>query len=216
MDDAFTTLKKRTKQLLDENGMTQTQLAEDVFKKENHQSNVSKRLNLKTSDRLTMDEVLDISEWFHVSLDWLFGKTEERNSNNGSKYENKFIINYLYGLIKSGKVQVTPTMVNEKIVYTFVGVDETGDEHWMPNINKDIEYNALYFPKYWDPSDSKNCIEGQNTDGLISFACDCGNIEKGPGMINDFLDTYVHFLPEVKAGRITEEQFEGLLAKFLK
>ena len=195
-------LSKNIRSLMDKKRISQTKLAEETGIT---QPSLSKALSDNASNSFTLDQVISIAEYFHVSIDSLLGMPDVTKGNLTCKEICKFII----GLIENSDIKVFDYSVNE-YVYD-MECNEKGDTKLTSNF-KDNVYKAFYFPSYYQIS--PNCSQQEYSSYICDIYAECGNYTRHYStntFINQFLKVYSLYKDGTLEEEIYKSAVEGLL-----
>ena len=220
--DSAKTFSERTGKLKEKRNISVNRLA-DLTSLD--QSNFNKVLNLQA--RIHVRDVIACADYFNVSTDYLLGRTDVKevagksesvqnpsvNNQLGKRdktgsYTNEEIVDFIYFLLKAEKAKTTSTSVIEEVVYEYQGKDDDGEDWWYPRQNKAIDYQALYFPRFWNPDDEE---DPEYVDYIEESAMNRGNIIPQMDKLNKMLELCNKYLPGYKNGEINEKEFERIV-----
>lgn len=200
----FTLLRLNIRNLLKKHGITQAELATIAGM---NQSNVSKALSAKDPKEFTLDQVYRISQHFGISIDELVGNTAARNAETSPRAALAFFTK----LLCDSKLRYTTVTVPEWVYeyeYNPIGYPECFGRE------KDVEYQAFYFPKYQHLEDyARNpLVTDEDLHDEFRSVGNGSNLQQ----LNEILEK---FLPMVKLYRETEipdEAFQMVLNGYLE
>lgn len=188
----FDMVVKNTKMLMANNNMRAADLIRKTGIDQSHMSNV---LNGKGSARFTLDQIIAIADAFNVSVDYLIGRSQLKEST--AIPTNEEIYRFFSRLLES-KVMQTTNLEIEEDAYV---INDGPDPYAYPYRHTKLKsnYKIFYFSNY-EPLLSKEeydkLDEGQQDNYVMDLDIagnDCPrNIE-----LNEFL-TYYYKLYDVK------------------
>ncbi len=193
----FRRLKENVKQLMDERGLRQTELAKAIGMS---QPNLNKCLNLSDDSRsFTLEQVCNLSDYFEVTVDELLDRP--RKEKDLSVVETCQV---LATLISHNQIVHFDHKVNETVVVGY------GDElPWSDESNKEVTYDAFYFPNYChipDYVDSDNHRYDEVESDILYGGNEMPNNIRINKFINRFIETYERF----DSLKISQEEYEIL------
>lgn len=190
------------KNLMKNNNMTQQELAEVL---DMSQPNISKALSVSDTKSFTLDQVVGIAKHFNVSIDWLVGNETKSIQNLSLRAIGEFLVR----LIESELIETFIHPVTETIYKA-----DFDDYKNIENCNteeKEIVYNAFYFPSYWYIPDN---LSYEEKSDLFSEIAAWGNDSvhwQTNKFINDFLQIYKMY----KQNSLEEETYKTIVKDLL-
>lgn len=169
------------KKLMKNNNMTQQELAEVL---DMSQPNISKALSISDTKSFTLDQIVGIAKHFNVTVDWLLGNETKSIQPLSPRAIGQFIVE----LIENEEIETFSHSVTETIYEP--DIDNYGNNIGSTNEEKEIVYNAFYFPSYWCIPDD---LPYDEQCALFSEMTQCGNDTihlQTNKFINDFLQIY--------------------------
>lgn len=196
----FSILKRNISMLMEQASMSQQDLADLLGMT---QSGVSKCLKPDDeSRRFTLEQVCRIADHFNVSLDDLVGiKPADR------KLSSREICSFIVALFESHIVK-NATIEKSEVIYTPAPPNQIyGDRQ-----DRDVPYNALYFPGYYLLDDDDPSISVADWD-VIQYE---GNELSQNTEINNFLQKFIDAFDKYETGVYDEEAYRILLEAYFK
>ena len=195
-------LIQNIRKLITDNGMTQVTLAGILGMS---QSDISKSLNTSDKRSFTLDQVAGIAKHFHVSVDSLLGISEETSGNLSPRTVAEFFVR----LIESGEVKVIKHPVEEEIYEPYWDEQAGGLDH--NHYRKTVNYDAFYFPSYWQIPDGL----GYEEEGeLYAEATQCGN-DTLHLQTNIFFHQFLQIFEIYKQKSLEEDTYRIVVADLL-
>lgn len=196
----FSILKRNISMLMEQNGMSQQDLATLLGMS---QSGVSKCLKPDDeSRRFTLEQVCMIADHFNVSLDDLVGiKPADR------KLSSKEICSFIVALFESHMVKPFSLDIPE-VIYTPAPPHQIAGGREERNVT----YNALYFPGYYLLDDNDPSISVHDWD-IVQYE---GNELSQNTEINSFLQKFIDAFDKYETGVYDEEAYRILLDAYFK
>ena len=185
--------------------ITKTQLASILGMS---QPNVSKALNPNEKKCFTLEQVINIADYFNVTIDSLVGspKTDTIVSANNPRD----IAAFLAQCIENEKATVAEYSVEETVF-----VEDYDPRELFCNYKKttqEVRYPILYFSDYWSPSLISETDEEYAE--LQQEAFQCGN-QTGNVPINNFLRHFLQIHTLYKKGELAEETYRTVVQDLL-
>ena len=185
--------------------ITKTQLASILGMS---QPNVSKALNPNEKKCFTLEQVINIADYFNVTIDSLVGspKTDTIVSANNPRD----IAAFLAQCIENEKATVAEYSVEETVF-----VEDYDPRELFCNYKKttqEVRYPILYFSDYWSPSLISETDEEYAE--LQKEAFQCGN-QTGNVPINNFLRHFLQIHTLYKKGELAEETYRTVVQDLL-
>ena len=172
------------------------------------QPNVSKALNPKEKKCFTLEQVIDIADYFDVTIDSLVGspKTDTIVSADSSRD----IAAFLAQCIENEKATVAEYTIEQTVF-----VEDFDPRNIFCNYTQTtqtVKYPILYFSDYWSPSQSNQTDE--EFSELMQEAFQCGNqTENVP--INNFLRHFLQIHALYKKGELATETYKTVVQDLL-
>lgn len=159
------------------------------------QPNVSKALNPNEKKCFTLEQIVDIADYFHVSVDYLIGNSQAISASHSPREIGEFISDLLAS--KDGKVAniTVEEWVSEVDPATGYSKQET----------RQVHYPAVYFPDHWIPE----------TDDEAAEASRVGN-ETSMIPVNQFLHSFLEILNTYHQGLLSQETYEMVVTNLLE
>lgn len=172
------------------------------------QPNVSKALNQNEKKCFTLEQVINIADYFNVTIDSLVGspKTDTIISANSSRD----IAAFLSQCIENEKATVGEYGVNQTVFVEVFGPHNNFCTH--KQITQTIKYPILYFSDYWSPSENSETDEEYSE--LMQEALQCGN-QTDNVPINNFLRHFLQIYNLFKKGELAEETYRTVVQDLL-
>lgn len=198
-------LIENIKKLLTDNKITQEQLGNTIGMS---QPNISKALNSEEKKCFTLEQVIEIANYFNVSIDSLVGNTsiELPSEFPIESTSNKNICSFFISLIKKEILKD----IDIEPIQTHFEKDEQGNPHDPTFVSKvdPIKYKAFYFSKFdqfddWTTDDYDNCLE--------EFFSASNLIEKNDE-INNFFSYFFTLYNLYKKKELPEEIFDQAIS----
>lgn len=181
-------------------GIKQQQLGEAIGMS---QPNISKALSIKDKKNFTVEQIMDIADLFHISVDSLLGRKGEVSGT----LTPRSIARFLVQLIEDNDAEIFDY---EKEEETF----EYDDNQYPPSVDhekKVIKYPALYLPNYWYIPYDADPIKEQE---LYSEMTQVGN-ETSMIPVNNFLRHFREIFTIYKKGDLSEEAYKSVVEDML-
>lgn len=198
-------LKRNVRTLIKNNSMTQEELGRILGMS---QPNICKALNKDDKKCFTVPQIYSIAEHFHVSVDWLIGFKPAP-----TKFSPKSVAELIAKLLADKDASFKEFTTKEKVYKPCWGYDEDGYRH--PDckiVEEDINYQAIYFPNHYDPSEiAKTTEQYLEYSGVAEQE---GN-ETHYSHVNEFLSKYLQILPIYHEGKLSDEVFRNVVNEFL-
>lgn len=143
-------LKKNIQRLIEYHDVKQEDLATAIG---TSQPNLSRILKVGNKQQPTFEQTYKIAQFFNVSLDSLL--SDEKISFSGKKLTEYELGKILSNIFNSFKVELVDFSRKEEHyeITKPISLDEFYEEPYKyESITKTVKYNALIFPKHWDPS----------------------------------------------------------------
>ena len=191
--------------LIKKAGINKSKLASDLGMS---QPNVSKALNPKEKKCFTLEQVIDIADYFDVTIDSLVGspKTDTIVSADSSRD----IAAFLAQCIANGKAKVADYVVEQTVFYEDYDPREPFCNY--SHQNQSVTYPILYFSDYWSPSEE--ATDDEDFSMLMQEAFQCGNqTENIP--INNFLRHFLQIHSLYKRGELSAETYNTVVHDLL-
>lgn len=191
--------------LIKKAGINKSKLASDLGMS---QPNVSKALNPKEKKCFTLEQVIDIADYFDVTIDSLVGspKTDTIVSADSSRD----IAAFLAQCIENEKATVAEYTIEQTVF-----VEDFDPRNIFCNYTQTtqtVKYPILYFSDYWSPSQSNQTDE--EFSELMQEAFQCGNqTENVP--INNFLRHFLQIHALYKKGELATETYKTVVQDLL-
>ena len=195
-------LIQNIRKLMDNNNMTQQQLADILGMP---QSNVSKALSESDKKCFTLDQVVGIAKHFKVSVDMLVGNICVQNRD----IRPRAVCEYLVRLIEHDDIKIIKHPVDEEI-YTIDYDPNTGYPDYTVE-KKTVKYNAFYFPAYWYIPDG---ISDDEAYFLHQEMKQCGN-DTIHYQTNKFLHQFLQIYALYKQNALEEETYRTVVSDLL-
>ena len=172
------------------------------------QPNVSKALNPNEKKCFTLEQVINIADYFNVTIDSLVGspKTDTIVSANNPRD----IAAFLAQCIENEKATVAEYSVEETVF-----VEDYDPRELFCNYKQttqEVRYPILYFSDYWSPSLISETDEEYAE--LQQEAFQCGN-QTGNVPINNFLRHFLQIHTLYKKGELAEETYRTVVQYLL-
>lgn len=172
------------------------------------QPNVSKALNPNEKKCFTLEQVINIADYFNVTIDSLIGspKTDTIVSANNPRD----IAAFLAQCIENEKATVAEYSVEETVF-----VEDYDPRELFCNYKQttqEVRYPILYFSDYWSPSLISETDEEYAE--LQQEAFQCGN-QTGNVPINNFLRHFLQIHTLYKKGELAEETYRTVVQDLL-
>lgn len=172
------------------------------------QPNVSKALNPNEKKCFTLEQVINIADYFNVTIDSLVGspKTDTIVSANNPRD----IAAFLAQCIENEKATVAEYSVEETVF-----VEDYDPRELFCNYKQttqEVRYPILYFSDYWSPSLISETDEEYAE--LQQEAFQCGN-QTGNVPINNFLRHFLQIHTLYKKGELAEETYRTVVQDLL-
>lgn len=193
-------LIENIKSHMSKKGITQEELAEILGMS---QSNVSKALNTKDKKSFTLDQVIGIAKFFHVSVDSLIGEKEKSTIS----VTPRSIATFITQIIES----------NDAVLFEYEkeeDVHEVDDMSWPPSHSQEkrtIKYPAIYLPSYWYIPANLTYDDEQE---LVAEMYQIGN-ESSMYPVNAFLRHFQEIYSIYKNGGLSEDTYRSVLLDML-
>lgn len=162
-------------ELMKKHGIKQIELAQGIGMS---QPNLSKALNKNDKKAFTLEQIVDIASYFHVSVDSLiYGE----NSTQSHQYSMQEISRILSDLLEQ-HIALIQDVPREEILHRSDDLSNRYD----PNIIDEritVTYPAIIFPEYWYPYDQDDQDGWQNIAYIGDNRCEIQSV-------NDFLRNY--------------------------
>lgn len=195
-------LIKNIRKLMENNKVNQSALADILGMS---QSDVSKALNPSDKRSFTLDQVAGIAKHFNVSIDSLLGINEETECNLSPRAVAEFFVH----LIEHEYVKVIKHPVEEEIYEPYV--DEMEGRFDYKHYNETVNYNAFYFPSYWQIPDGLGYEEERQ---LHAEATQCGN-DTLHQQTNRFFRQFLQIFSIYKQKALEEDIYRTVVADLL-
>lgn len=172
------------------------------------QPNVSKALNPNEKKCFTLEQVINIADYFNVTIDSLIGspKTDTIVSANNPRD----IAAFLAQCIENEKATVAEYSVEETVF-----IEDYDPRELFCNYKQttqEVRYPILYFSDYWSPSLISETDEEYAE--LQQEAFQCGN-QTGNVPINNFLRHFLQIHTLYKKGELAEETYRTVVQDLL-
>ncbi len=193
-------LIENIKSHMNEKGITQETLAGALGMS---QSNVSKALNKNDKKSFTLDQVVGIAKFFHVSVDSLIGE----KGKSKITITPRSIAAFLVQIIESENAQFFEYEQEEEI-------HSIDDMSWPPLHNqtkKVIKYPAIYLPSYWYIPANLPHDEEQE---WIAEMYQVGN-DTAMKPVNEFLRHFQEIYTIYKNGSLSEDTYHSVVSDML-
>jgi transcriptional regulator with XRE-family HTH domain len=190
------------KNLMKNNNMTQQELAEVL---DMSQPNISKALSVSDTKSFTLDQVVGIANHFNVTVDWLLGNETKSTQTLSPRTIGQFIVE----LIENEEIETFSHSVTETIYepdYDIYGSNRNSD-----GAEKEIVYNAFYFPSYWYIPDG---LPYDEQCSLFSEMTQCGN-DKIHLQTNKFINHFLQIHKMYKQNSLEEETYKTIVKDLL-
>lgn len=172
------------------------------------QPNVSKALNPNEKKCFTLEQVINIADYFKVTIDSLVGspKTDTIISANSSRD----IAAFLAQCIENEKATVGEYAVEQTVFVEDYDPREPfcGYKH----TTQTVKYPIMYFSDYWSPS--ANSETDEEYSELMQEAFQCGN-QTGNVPINNFLRHFLQIHSLYQKGELAEETYRTVVNDLL-
>lgn len=163
---------------------------------------VSKYLNKNKTDFPTVEMILNLSQHFNISVDWLLGN---KSTSEKKSFSPRDICKFLVD-------------INKTCCYFSFGEFTATEECYIPQERdgqiygtdyqvKDNTYIALYFPKWCE-------LRGIKEEDFMLYR-QVGNNSLGNAYINLFLSRFKEISDMFKKGNLTQEMYDRLLDSYL-
>lgn len=175
--------------LLENRKVTQKELGEILGMS---QPNISKDLNPNDKKCFTLEQVVNIADYFGVSVDSLVGNDVSVSTKHSPREIGKF----LSDLLLSGDAKIREIEIEEWV--SEVDYQESTQE------KRKVKYPAIYLESYRQPQTEDEAIEASqvgNDTWMIS--------------VNDFLGKYLKILNVYKHDGLDEDLFRSVVAGLL-
>lgn len=186
-------------------GMNKTQLADALGMS---QPNVSKALNPKEKKCFTLEQVINIADYFNVTIDSLVGKTKSNTISSANSLRD--IAAFFAQCIESEKATVAEYTVEETVYAEYKDPLELFPVY--EPTQQSVTYPILYFSDYWTPE--QLAIGDQHFYELRSEATQCGN-ETANVSINNFFRHFLLIHSLYKKGELPEETYRTVVQDLL-
>lgn len=160
------------------------------------QPNISKDLSPNDKKCFTLEQVVNIANYFGVSVDSLVGN----DVSVSAKHSPRSIAKFLSDVLLSGDAKSKDLKITEWVSE----VDYDYNEYHSKQEDREITYPAIYFPDYWQPQ----------TDDESAEACQIGN-DTAMQAVNMFLRSYLQILKTYRQGMLTQDVYENVVANLL-
>jgi len=187
-------LIKNIKKLMENNSLTQEQLAEKLNMS---QPNISKALNSKNKKNFTLDQLIGIAKYFNVSVDTLLGSSNSPSS----KLSPRSIAMFFSKLISSHQADVE-FIEKEEHIYKINYYD--GENSDCSEDDVSINYPAIYLPSYWQIDETKDTKTQEDQE---EKAMNYGNETEMLG-VNNFIKHFKEIFDQYDKGTLTEETYK--------
>ena len=195
-------LIQNIRKLMEDNDITHQQLADILGMS---QSNVSKALSESDKKSFTLDQVVGIAKHFRVSIDMLVGNYRAQNRD----ISPRAVSEYLVRLIEHDDIKIIKHPVEEDI-YS-VDYDSRSFEPNCTHEKKTVNYNAFYFPAYWNiPAEATN----EEASELYAEMTQCGN-DTTHYQTNKFLHQFLQIYRLYKQNALEEETYRTVVSDLL-
>lgn len=166
------------------------------------QPNLSTALNLKSKRFFSVDQICSIAECLNVSLNSLLNLDASKNQNIDLRQIGEFIIE----LLKSGRIELKSTGVDELVTIEKLDYDEYGSSD-IGGRYQGVPYTAIVFPNF-----SEHCErEVALPDGERARVNSTGNKP-----INDFLKKLPDIQKLYREGRLPEDAYDTIIQSYLE
>lgn len=185
---------------MSDKGVTQEKLA-DVLGMS--QSNVSKALSTTDKKSFTLDQVIGIAKYFHVSIDSLIGENED----SGISVTPRSIAAFLVRMLEESNAEIFEYQKTEEVY-------DVDDMSWPPSCsheNRMIKYPAFYLPSYWYIPSNATYDEQAELNAEMN---QLGN-ETSMKPINNFLHHFQEIFTIYKSGGLSEDTYRSVLSDML-
>lgn len=200
-------LNRNIRMLMKNNHVTQEQLASAIGM---GQSNLSKALSDKEKGRLTLEQAVNIADFFHISLDSLLTKQEGSNvPTESTKMTARQIAMLLFSLFTNENASVKVVKVTETIFSPYWNQEENEPDCTEKTTTN--PYLAFYLPNYYQID--KNLSEEDYFEE-ISIARHCGN-DTRMIPVNAFLQEAIHNFNLYSEKKIKKETYEKTIEDLL-
>lgn len=192
--------------LLKNANITQKQLGEEIGMS---QPNISKALNKNDKKRFTLEQIIEIANYFNTSIDALFNNSPSSDIKISPRYTAAF----LSELILQHKAEFT-LITKETEIYT-PSFDYL-DNHPDYNVEqREVQYPAIYLPSYWNvPYEITDKINQDTLWDIQLEAEQCGN-DTIMKPVNDFLFHFKELFEIYDKNGLSEETFNTVLEDML-
>ncbi len=167
------------------------------------QSNVSKALSTKDKKSFTLDQVVGIAKFFHVSIDSLIGAKEHSDISVTPRSIAKFLVR----MLEEDNVKMFEYLKEEDVY-------DVDDMTWPPSCtheSRNIKYPAFYLPSYWYMPSNATYDELTELDAEMN---QIGN-ETSMKPVNDFLHHFQEIFAIYKSGGLSEDTYRSVLSDML-
>lgn len=192
--------------LLSDNNMTQAQLGEILGMS---QPNISKALNKNDKKSFTLDQVIGISNYFHITIDALIGGSQTSEI----RITPRSTAAFLAELIAQHDAKFV-TIKKAEDIYT-PSWDYQNNYLRCTYLQKEISYPAIYLPSYWEvPKQLSDKISEEDLMALQAEAEQCGN-DSRMLPVNEFLHHFKEIFDIYDSGALTQETYKAVLSDML-
>ena len=210
-DDLQVTIIRNVKSLMQQHGINQVQLSEQIGIKP---AALSRMLNEAGDLNISLTTLVAIADVFNFSVDSLLGR-DVIDMDPGS-LRNQYICNLIVNLYYAGEIGLTTASIDE-IAYADAGYDNTSDlpDGQYPFVRTEVtsDYTVLYFP-YYRPMPLSSESEDYNSI-IEEYSFDGNDNPKGREMA-EFLK-YFYALSELREkGIMPEDIFQTAIRDRIK
>ena len=195
-------LIRNIKKLMDDNGITQASLAEIL---DMSQPNVSKALSTTDKKSFTLDQVAGIAKHFRVSVDMLLGNKQAKDRDVSPRAAAEYFVL----LIERGYLKAFKHPVEEEICEPYFDYKAGGADY--KEYKETIDYNAFYFPAYWQMPDG---LSYEEECQLFAEMTQCGN-DTLHSQTNKFFHQFLQIYNLYKQNALEEDTYRTVVADLL-
>lgn len=190
--------------LMDSKKMTQKQLGDVLHMS---QPNVCKALNPKEKKCFTLEQVVNIAAYFHVSIDSLIAGDGGHSS---IKLTPRSIARFIVNLVEHQYAKVERVEVEEEMFKPFIDHEGIPDFHHKKAINN---YAAFYLPSYTQIEDYVDVPE--EAIGSIYNMFEMAGNDTAMRPVNSFLKDYLRVRKLYLEHKLPEDTYTEIINNFL-
>ena len=195
-------LFRNIKEYMNINHITQISLADRLGMS---QPNISKALNVNDKKSFTLAQIIDISDYFKISVDKLLGRDIEENFSLSLRSIAKMLVR----LIENDDIRFIESPVEEDAYELEFDYEEMTER--VAYNKKTVNYKCFYFPLYWSiPND----IPYHDQQELYYERNQVGNGSRHD-KTNSFIDTFYSIFLLYKQKMLNEESYKTVIESLI-